>query len=116
MRSQDPLVLGCLASIAQAQLFSNSAIPRVIGLQYEQRHREIRRRDGTLGLVTSSANVNYIVNVTVGTPPQPITLSLDTGSSDLILLQQESAFCLASGGACPSVGYCKLLHPELAST
>ncbi|KAF3765991.1 acid protease [Cryphonectria parasitica EP155] len=40
-----------------------------------------------------NAEANYLINLTVGTPPQALTLSLDTGSSDLWLPGVYSAAC-----------------------
>lgn len=41
----------------------------------------------------------YLVNITVGTPPQPFSILLDTGSSDVWLPAPDSSGCPSSG--CP---------------
>ncbi|QKX59884.1 uncharacterized protein TRUGW13939_07026 [Talaromyces rugulosus] len=61
--------------------------PAVLGLPV-QRHRtsaeSLRKRDSTLDVTITNADaVLYVVNVTLGTPPQEFSLQLDTGSSDL---------------------------------
>lgn len=37
---------------------------------------------------------SYYANITVGTPPQPISVILDTGSSDLWILAKTADVCL----------------------
>jgi hypothetical protein len=90
------------------QLLGRTPIPGVISLPYSRGPTQLQKRDdGFVDLPFGATYFNYMVNITVGTPPQPITLSLDTGSSDTILITQESPFCIENAGYCPSVGYCK---------
>jgi hypothetical protein len=84
------LVLGiiCLA----LQVFAE-AKPKVVALDFEK--REIfgvepsipgtlnRRKSTTAVLFNAQGDLLYLINVTVGTPPQQFSLQLDTGSSDI---------------------------------
>jgi Eukaryotic aspartyl protease len=47
----------------------------------------------------------YMADVEVGTPGQPITLQIDTGSSDIWVIDVNAAICQPQG-ACPD-GTCK---------
>jgi hypothetical protein len=60
----------------------------------------------------------YQANVTVGTPPQPFSLDIDTGSSDVYILDKNADQCTSAsvqdsaGGGCYG-GTCK--HPKAHS-
>ena len=83
-----------------------AAGPKVLGLDFHKVRREVdsssphlRRRAGS-GTVTESllhADILYIANVTVGTPPQNLSLQLDTGSSDLWVPDVQSDLCHVLG-------------------
>jgi Eukaryotic aspartyl protease len=70
-----------------------AAEPGVIGLPFEKRkvansapaNRRLRKRSGTVQatLYNAEGDFLYLVNTTVGTPPQNIALQIDTGSSDI---------------------------------
>ena len=57
----------------------------------------LRRATPTPSLLHSKSGNMYIIEVDVGTPPQPVALQLDTGSSDLWVSQllHSSLFHLA---------------------
>lgn len=46
----------------------------------------------------------YMVNITVGTPPQNLSLSLDTGSSDIWVNIPNSTYCEKDDDPCSSTG------------
>lgn len=79
-----------LASAAQAQ---------VVQFDIEKRDgpllRDLSRRATTVNGVLSNQQVQggYFLNVEVGTPPQNITLQLDTGSSDVWVPASSAAIC-----------------------
>ncbi|KAH8792321.1 aspartic peptidase domain-containing protein [Hyaloscypha sp. PMI_1271] len=52
---------------------------------------------------TQFEGFNYFVNISVGTPPQSVSATFDTGSSDLILNSASSGFC-ASANPSPCLG------------
>lgn len=62
------------------------------------RHLDFRRLDEdstiTAGLANIASAEGYYVDVTVGTPPQNMTLQIDTGSSDTWLPASNSSMCV----------------------
>lgn len=101
------LAITGVISATSGQLLDRAPIPGVVSVRYSQTSIQLQKRSGVVEAAFGSEEAPYIVNITAGTPPQPITVSLDTGSSDLVLVTRESPFCIANAGACPSVGYCK---------
>ncbi|KAJ9637937.1 uncharacterized protein PV06_04520 [Exophiala oligosperma] len=76
-----------LASIAPAV---GSATPGVVGFNFEKRRINAqeaphlaRRQSNTVTAALTNEILLYFINVTVGTPGQPFSLQLDTGSSDI---------------------------------
>jgi hypothetical protein len=80
-----------------------SAEPGVVGLKFKKREitnphdpaLRLRRRQGTAEatIYNAQGNLLYLVNTTVGTPPQSIELQLDTGSSDIWIPTSSSSIC-----------------------
>lgn len=46
----------------------------------------------------------YMVNITIGTPAQSLSLSLDTGSSDIWVNVPNSTYCKGDDDPCTSTG------------
>lgn len=64
-----------------------------------------RNRDGTVfAKLDNDFDLRYTINVTIGTPPQALTLQLDTGSSDTWVPGANTTICEA--GEC-TLGSCK---------
>ncbi|KAF2425701.1 eukaryotic aspartyl protease, partial [Tothia fuscella] len=49
-------------------------------------------------------HVQYYVNVSIGTPPQPMRLNLDLGASDTVLNIPTSKFCSQASNVCSTYG------------
>uniref|UniRef100_A0A060T0K0 ARAD1C13816p n=1 Tax=Blastobotrys adeninivorans TaxID=409370 RepID=A0A060T0K0_BLAAD len=55
--------------------------------------RLVKRVDSHEGTLTNQHNYAYLVNLTVGDPPQAFQASLDTGSSDLWVIDKGNPLC-----------------------
>lgn len=64
-----------------------------------------KRSTFTQTLNNNITGAGYYADVAVGTPPQNLTLILDTGSSDIWLLSQDAILCESSGEQ-QTYGYC----------
>jgi len=80
--------------------YGSTASPKVVSFDLQKRElsangvteNRLRRRAKSVGAVLYNAQSNllYLVNATVGTPPQQFSLQLDTGSSDIWV---STCFC-----------------------
>ncbi|KJZ76097.1 hypothetical protein HIM_04553 [Hirsutella minnesotensis 3608] len=66
--------------------------------------KRLRRRDGTVNATMDNSEILYFVNGTLGTPPQPVRMHLDTGSSDLWVNTGVSELCQSRGSPCAESG------------
>ncbi|AEO58045.1 hypothetical protein MYCTH_2305028 [Thermothelomyces thermophilus ATCC 42464] len=85
--------------------------PSVLGLEMQRRaprnplHRDKRRRKrGTLEVGLDNEETLYFINGTVGTPPKPVRLHIDTGSSDLWVNTPASELCASANDPCAFAG------------
>ncbi|KAI1647040.1 acid protease [Daldinia loculata] len=78
-----------VASVARAQVVQWDIHRRQTGT------RLVRRQDGTVTEVITNEKLRggYFASCTVGTPPQNLTLQLDTGSSDIWVPSSSSSVC-----------------------
>jgi hypothetical protein len=103
-----------LASAGTVQ-FDIARNEQVREAQLTRRALQLQRRDGILPragtvsavLTNAEAEGLYFANVTVGTPPQPLQLQIDTGSSDVWVPANTASICShAREGGCPN-GECE---------
>ncbi|MCJ1466173.1 hypothetical protein MMC07_004792 [Pseudocyphellaria aurata] len=102
----------CTALLALATLpwGTGATVPKVVGYDFTTMKRELSpqklaRRDGGISVDLVNDKVLYLVNISVGTPPQAMSVQLDTGSSDLWIPAINSDLCLAD--TCGETGSCK---------
>lgn len=85
-----PLLLASssLAGVVPIPIWKNPASPHLA-------RRDIHSRATVLQVLDNShLRGSYYANITVGTPPQPISVIVDTGSSDLWVLAKTANVCL----------------------
>ncbi|KAL9125533.1 MAG: hypothetical protein Q9217_005272 [Psora testacea] len=105
------LLVLCLL-VAHATLASSSS-PKVLGLDFQKRvavttpqsnSARLRTRQNTVSADLDNAQIAYLINLTIGTPPQPFSVQLDTGSSDLWVPSVFSDACLLEEESCQGFG------------
>ncbi|KAJ5951249.1 Peptidase A1 [Penicillium vulpinum] len=82
--------------------------PAIFGLpiaQGERSHALVKRDSKVASTALYNVlNFYYMVNITIGTPAQNLSLSLDTGSSDIWVNVPTSTYCAADDDPCSSTG------------
>jgi len=88
-----PILRFSFLSLSLLSHLSEATSLRVLGLDFQKREvsteegslNRLRRRASTVTstLYNAQSNLLYLINATVGTPPQKFSLQLDTGSSDI---------------------------------
>jgi hypothetical protein len=80
------------------------AVDGVVRLPVKHNRKVVSKRDaGPVSISLANAQIEYLVEIEVGTPPQKIQSQLDTGSSDLWF---PTASQCPSTDVCP-YGFCK---------
>ena len=86
------------AFVALAILPCSLAEPKVYGLKFAKVKKNgaqsgLQRRANTVAEALYNGQNLYIANISIGTPPQEMSVQLDTGSSDLWVPASESNIC-----------------------
>jgi hypothetical protein len=84
--------------IAAAAFTSAQKVVPLTFSRGDPRHNTLHKRSGGGGTYSQELNNNltgggYYADVALGSPPQPVTLILDTGSSDVWVLDSDADLC-----------------------
>lgn len=98
------LLASCLSSTARATpeqgtvalKFRKDAIPRALHSESSLH----KRLDGAFTAHLDNLIFGYSVNISIGTPPQPVCVHLDTGSSDLWIPSANGNICFSNDRNC----------------
>ncbi|GAV55116.1 hypothetical protein ZYGR_0AS04390 [Zygosaccharomyces rouxii] len=97
------------AAVSQEE--EKEQIPKVLKLSFDKRYGEnyeesflgkrdaaplFKRQDGEYELTLRNRQNFYSVDLEVGTPPQKVTVLLDTGSSDLWITGSDNPYCMSN--------------------
>ena len=104
-----------LAALLAFLPWTTLADPKVVSMNFVKtksptgtRTRIQRRQDNTiLTVLENKDDLQYLANITLGTPPQRFVVQLDTGSSDLWVPSVRSTLCRVAD--CSDTGSCKIL-------
>jgi hypothetical protein len=81
-----------------AAITTSAVAQKVLPLSFSRggpKHHALTKRGGTYSqeLNNNLTGAGYYTEVALGTPPQPVTLVLDTGSSDVWVLDSNADLC-----------------------
>ncbi|TRX98504.1 hypothetical protein FHL15_000578 [Xylaria flabelliformis] len=87
-----------LSLVGLAAVATSVVAQKVVPLSFSRagpEHQSLRKRAGTYSqeLNNNLTGGGYYAEVALGTPPQPVTLILDTGSSDVWVLDTNADLC-----------------------
>ncbi|MCJ1404506.1 hypothetical protein MMC11_007732 [Xylographa trunciseda] len=96
------------------------AEPAVLGMNFRKEVRRdpthlnrLARRQNSIAATIENADLLYLINVTIGTPPQSFGLQLDTGSSDIWVPASTADVCRQNSQGCKLFGS---FNPKSSST
>ena len=115
------LTLLTAATAALSLVDLAAAEPKVLGFAFTKEVRRdastntnrMHRRQKSVTADIQNADLLYLINATIGTPPQSFGLQLDTGSSDIWVPAVNADVCLASSQECQLFGS---FNPNQSST
>ncbi|MCJ1286244.1 hypothetical protein MMC26_005589 [Xylographa opegraphella] len=86
------LALGMMSVV-----FASSASPKAVGIQFKRKRAPpgalSRRSNVDVPLLNTQNSFIYVANVSVGMPPQNVSMQIDTGSSDFWINTPDSVQC-----------------------